>query len=57
MTEKQMQDGKKARQIVKKHLNNLKEEFKENGFEITELMSLNGSFGWRYLNDNTQQNN
>lgn len=57
MTEKEIQDGKIARTIFRKHLNNLKQEFLENGFELNHIMGINGSFGWDYANKESQNDN
>ena len=55
MTEKEIQDGKLAAQIFKKHLKNIKEEFLQNGFELLDIKGINGSFDWYYINNKDHQ--
>lgn len=46
-------DGRRASKIVKKHIDALKDEFKQNGWELTDVK--NYSFGWRYINQNQSE--
>ena len=55
MNDKEKSDCSLASKIYKKHINALKEEFRENGFELFRIMSFS-SFEWDYTKNQDKAN-
>ena len=55
MNDKEKSDCSLASKIYKKHINALKAEFRENGFELFRIMSFS-SFEWDYTKNQDKAN-